>query len=218
MASIRQASLALKTAEDSNMTSQRNHIMIDIEALDVRPTAAIAAIGAVAFNPETGDVTDKLYCRVDIESSEQSGGTLGASTVKWWLRQSADVRAELICEEAVTVERALADLNLFVLRKGSFGDCIVWSKGTDYDFPILYSAMARAGIAPAWKYHQVRDVRTLLETLPLIGADSARAVPFEGAPHQALNDALHQARLVTFVWRGLAAMGTVHNNTMMERA
>lgn len=199
------------------MTSQRNHIMIDIEALDVRPTAAIAAIGAVAFNPETGDVTDKLYCRVDIESSEQSGGTFGASTVKWWLRQSADVRAELICEEAVTVERALADLNLFVLRKGSFGDCIVWSKGTDYDFPILYSAMARAGIAPAWKYYQVRDVRTLLETLPLIGADSARAVPFEGAPHQALNDALHQARLVTFVWRGLAAIGTVHANAMTER-
>jgi len=218
MASTRRTLLALKTAEDSNMTSQRNHIMIDIEALDVRPTAAIAAIGAVAFNPETGDVTDTLYCRVDIESSERSGGTIGASTVKWWLRQSADVQAELICEETVTIERALADLNLFVLQKGSFGDCIVWSKGTDYDFPILYSAMAHAGVAPAWKYHQVRDVRTLLETLPLIGADSARTIPFEGAPHQALNDALHQTRLVTFVWRGLAAMGTVHANTMMERA
>ncbi|MBR7276818.1 3'-5' exoribonuclease domain-containing protein, partial [Klebsiella pneumoniae] len=32
------------------------HLMIDLETMDNKPTAAITAIGAVLFNPETGEM------------------------------------------------------------------------------------------------------------------------------------------------------------------
>lgn len=189
------------------MIKSNNHIMIDIEALDIRPTAAIAAVAAVAFDPESGEVAEKFYCRVDIGSSEKHGGTFGADTVKWWLRQPADARAELTCEEGETLTNAMANLNLFVLRQGAFGECIVWSKGTDYDFPILYHAMAQLGVRPAWNYLRVRDVRTLLEMIPVVGIDVGSAMPFNGTAHHALDDSLHQVKLVSLVWSELSSIG-----------
>lgn len=36
------------------------HLMIDLETMDNKPTAAITAIGAVLFNPETGEMGNIL--------------------------------------------------------------------------------------------------------------------------------------------------------------
>lgn len=188
------------------MTNQRNHIMIRITALDSRPSAAIAAIAAVAFNPETGEVSARMFCRVDIESSQHEGGTIDASAVKWWLRQTAEARAEFVSDDSVVLREALAKLNLFVLRQGAFGNCPVWFKNLDNDAPIIYSAMASIGIAPTWKYAHAHHVSTLLEFIP----PARTPFYYDTASLNLLDDALHQVRLITDAWRAMSAMNAAY--------
>lgn len=202
------------------MINQRNHIMIRVTALDSRPTAAIAAIAAVAFNPETGATTDQMYCPVDIESSQREGGTIGASTVQYWLRQSAEARTELLSDVSLDLREALARLNLFVLRQGEFGNCPVWFKSLDNDASIIYSAMASTGIAPAWQYAHAHHVSTLLEFIP----PARYSVYYDCASVSLLDDALHQVHLITSTWRALSAMNATYltsvpdHRAIMERS
>ena len=50
-------------------------IMIDMETLDVLPSATVLSIGAVKFDPFGDDVKDprceKFYVRVDIDSCDR---------------------------------------------------------------------------------------------------------------------------------------------------
>ncbi|EJE0690466.1 3'-5' exoribonuclease, partial [Salmonella enterica subsp. enterica serovar Newport] len=72
------------------------HLMIDLETMDNKPTAAITAIGAVLFNPETGEMGETFYRRISLTSSVDYDCTMGADTVLWWLRQSIEAKSEII--------------------------------------------------------------------------------------------------------------------------
>ncbi len=181
------------------------HIMLDLETMDKTPTAAIVAIGAVAFDFDTGTLGRRFYQRVDIESSQQCGGTIGADTVKWWLRQSAEARSEIATDDAVHIRQALGGLGCFILRNSPHPDAFIWAKGTDFDIPIITSAMDRIGLVPTWKFWNVRDVRTLEHAARDAGMDLRAAVPFEGERHNALHDAIHQAKTIIHIWQQLMA-------------
>jgi hypothetical protein len=191
------------------MINQLNHITIRVTALDARPSAAIAAIAAVAFNPETGAIADQMYCSVDIESSQREGGTIDASAFKYWLRQSAESRSELLSDVSLELREALTKLNLFVLRQGEFGSCPVWFKNLDIDAPIIYSAMAAAGIAPAWQYAHAHHVSTLIEFIPVVVHGGCITI-CDRTSQNLLNDALHQSQLITSAWRALSAMNAAY--------
>lgn len=180
-----------------------NHIMLDLETMDNKPTAAIVAIGAVVFDPDNGTLGKRLYLRVNLEDSQKHGGTLSAETVKWWLRQSAEARAELVTEDSLTISRALGELQCFILRHCSMNKMRIWAKGMDFDLPIIYSALDRSCLPPVWSYWNVRDVRTLTEVATAAGIDFRTAVPREGIAHNALDDAIHQAQTVNYVWKSL---------------
>ncbi len=139
------------------------HIMLDLETMDTKPTAAIAAIGAVAFDLTTGTLGKQFYQRVDIESSQQRGGTIGANTVKWWLRRSAEARSEVVADNAVSIEWALNEFSCFILRNNTLQTvdnsqwCIrkgvrIWAQGTDFDLPIITTAMQRINMQVPWDY------------------------------------------------------------------
>ena len=72
----------------------KQHVMLDLETMGTGPTAAITAIGAVAFSVEAG-ITDTFYKKVDLESSVRNGGTMDPGTVIWWLGQSDAARKEM---------------------------------------------------------------------------------------------------------------------------
>ena len=151
------------------------HVMIDIEALDKKPTAAIVSLAAAVFDPMTGRVDASMYRTVNIESSEAAGGTIGADTVKWWFKKSREVQAAVLSEQAVQLGVALADLNLFVLAYCDADSVKVWARGTDYDMPIISHAMQSLGIRPVWNFWNVRDVRTVEEiSLMVCGYASRR--------------------------------------------
>ena len=69
--------------------------MIDLETLGTDPTAPIVAIGAVFFDPKTGELGVEFSATIDFESACERR-TPDASTIKWWLKQSDDARAKVI--------------------------------------------------------------------------------------------------------------------------
>jgi exodeoxyribonuclease VIII len=179
------------------------HIMIDIEAMDTASTAAIGAIAAVPFNPATGETGWQHYERVDIASSQNHGGTISAATVKWWLHRESEARAEIAIDDGAHICDVLITLNSRIKEMGE-PNVMIWTRGTDYDLPIIYSAMRRIGIEPAWKYWNARDVRSVEWQAKEYGCVvNSGIIPFEGQPHHALYDALHQIKTVHHIQRYL---------------
>ncbi|HBA8665562.1 TPA: 3'-5' exoribonuclease, partial [Escherichia coli] len=68
---------------------------------------------------------------------------------------------------------------------------------------ILRRSYERQEIPCPWRYHNDRDVRTIVELGKAIDFDARTAIPFEGVPHNALDDARHQAKQVSAIWQKL---------------
>ncbi|MBN3265401.1 3'-5' exonuclease [Pectobacterium brasiliense] len=176
-----------------------NHVMIDIETLGTNPNAPIASIGATFFNPATGELGEQFYCRVDFENDMLNGAVPDGATIKWWLRQSSDARAELICDDAdaVIVFRAVRDLNDWLTDNAdNLKSLKVWANSPSFDLVIMKSKFERLDLDIPWKYWNEQDVRTVKEVGRALGVDVS---PFTGTRHNALHDAVNQAALVSSV-------------------
>jgi hypothetical protein len=72
----------------------KNDIMIDMETLDVLPTATILTIGAVKFDPFGDELAEpsmeKFYVKVDVDSCDRLGCTISQDTLNWWSNQSKE--------------------------------------------------------------------------------------------------------------------------------
>lgn len=186
----------------------RTDVMIDLETLDTSPDAAIVQIGAVAFCANGGDPATpidelldqapKLHLHVSLATAVAAGGTIGADTVLWWLRQSDAARAEFATPEALTLEDALADLADW-WRTYADAEARLWGNGADFDPVILGRSYDRLGLVRPWVRWNVRCFRTLrAENLGV-------AFQRRGVAHNALDDAISQAGYVLAVRRAALA-------------
>ena len=171
------------------------HIMIDLETLGRSQEAAFVTIGAVYFDPETGEIGDTFYKRVDLSTSIRAGRKLDGDTIVWWFQQEEAARKELFGPDALPYDEALDALETFVVR-----GAMVWSNGATFDIAILENAYQQAHRRTPWKFRNVWDVRT-------IGRICKGHVPkpaFEqGTKHNALDDAIFQAHWVSKQWQYL---------------
>ena len=112
-------------------------IMIDLETLDVLPTATILTIGAVKFDPFGDDVNEnkceKFYVRVDVDSCDRIGSTVSQATLDWWSSQSQEAQNEAFDPaNRIPIEDAMTQLYKFC-----WGAKRVWSHGAGFDVIIL---------------------------------------------------------------------------------
>ena len=173
-------------------------VMIDLETLDVLPTATILTIGAVKFDP-MGDMTnaEKLYIKVDIDSCDAIGGTVSPSTLEWWGQQSKEAQDDAFDpNNRVSIEEALNQLYKFC-----WGAKRVWSHGVGFDLIILEHYFRKIEKAVPWKFWEMRDTRTLFD----IGINPERAAV---TAHNALADAVDQALGVQKVYTTLRSSTT----------
>lgn len=160
-------------------------IMLDLEAFDTAPDAAIVAIGAVSFDMQAGRIESEFYQRVSLSSSCRVGGTISPDTVMWWLRQSQESRDELSGESA-SIQYALA---LFSAWIGENNDGVrVWGNGAAFDNVILRRTYERCEMQPPWQWWNDRCYRTARDIMPPVDIP-----PFSGVRHNALDDARSQA-------------------------
>lgn len=172
-----------------------NNIMIDIETLDNKPTAAIVSIAAAFFDPRTGEIGSTNYILVDFADAQGEGATIGADTIKWWMKQNSCARHEIISAIGLPLAASLDRLNDFCNFCDDPEDLKIWARGTDFDLTVIYHSMRLTRISPVWNFWNVRDVRTVAEiALTICGHSSMRTVLEH--PHHAMTDVINQiARL-----------------------
>lgn len=178
-----------------------NHVMVDLEGMSTHNNAAIVSIGAVAFEPSTGEIGPTFYQVVDLPSCQSAGLHIDADTVIWWMKQSSEARSAIVAD-GVNLRRALHDLNYFA--EDSLTENVqVWGNGVDYDNVILRNAYIAVDLEPFWKHWNNRCVRTIVELGRNTGIDPKTTLPFVGVLHNSLDDAIHQAKYVSIIHQHL---------------
>lgn len=181
------------------------HLMVDIEAFGKKADSPIVSIGAVFFDPSTGNTGSEFYKVISLESAMASGGVPDASTIIFWLKASPEARSELVMDDAIPLDDALLQLNEFIGENAVNGpDSVqVWGNGATYDNVLLEASYDRTGIPCPWKFWNNRDVRTIVELGKAVGCKPRYEIPFDGEPHKAISDALHQVKYVSAIWQRL---------------
>lgn len=168
------------------------HISVDIETLGTQPGSAVISLGAVVFDPLTGQLGESFY--VSFNATCMFGFTTDQGTVDWWKDQSDAAKSNLSVNN-MSLETGLIRFHHWWKEVES--DCELgdyarfWAKPPSFDEVLLDAAYKIAGIKTPWHYRAPRCVRTLLDIAGI------KERPMEGIPHYALDDAVHQALVVS---------------------
>lgn len=161
------------------------HIMLDLETMGTGNSAAIIAIGAVAFDKD--GVGNGFYSQVSLKSSVAAGMEIDADTVLWWLQQSDAARSAFTDNaNATSLAQSLMDFSEFYTRSCGLG-LGVWGNGATFDNIAIGNAYRLTGIKRPWSFRQDRCYRTVRDLYPKLD------LPMGGTAHNALDDARYQA-------------------------
>ncbi|MDQ3273757.1 MAG: 3'-5' exoribonuclease [Actinomycetota bacterium] len=181
--------------------------MLDLETLDTCPTALVTAIGAVMFDPYSTYIGHKFYAvTTDWPCQQRKGRTISGDTVAWWLEQSDEARKALASPPFGVALSTHAALNGFCeFFDGHGGDTDVWGNGADFDNVILGSLYGSFNLTRPWTYSKNRCFRTI-NSLPKskLFVKPER----EGTHHNALDDAVYQARVLQAIFADQRAQRT----------
>jgi len=186
-------------------------VMIDLETLDTKPSAAILTIGAIKFDPFGDDLhnksCEKLYIKVDLDSCDKLGLTTSQSTIDWWSQQSKEAQDEAFSTEGrIPIHEAMTKLYKFC-----WGAQRVWSHGAAFDIVICENVFAKLEKMVPWNFWQVRCTRTLFD----IGINPERPPVLA---HHALEDAWNQAVGVQNVMRTLRTSSKINGDYIQPYA
>lgn len=179
-----------------------NNVMIDIETTGTAHHSAITSAAAAVFNPLTGEILAEEYVKFNWkEDCRICGGKIDADTVEWWLKKSAEARAELITSDnQLSSDDALMRIFEFIQKHCDEEPVYVWAKSPSFDLSLIKDAAERCcitrGMIP-WKFWNERDVRTI----EALAAQFNFPLPYGKADvsHHALQDVRGQIRNVAAV-------------------
>ncbi|EKM6115048.1 3'-5' exoribonuclease [Escherichia coli] len=192
----------IKANGHHNLTSTSRagiHLMLDLETMGKNPDAPIISIGAIFFDPQTGEMGPEFSKTIDLETA---GGVIDRDTIKWWLKQSREAQSAILTDE-IPLDDALLQLREFIDENSGEFFVQVWGNGATFDNVILRRSYERQGIPCPWRYTNDRDVRTMVALGLVMDFDARTTIPFEGERHNALNDARYQAKYVSAIWQKL---------------
>lgn len=172
--------------------------MIDLETLATTADAVIMSIGAVRFDMDGTVYPATFYASVSVDSNLERGRKISESTLIWWMGQSPEAQ-RVFNEPKTPLASALQELAEWVERGGTPVE--IWSNGASFDIPMLEHAYTQHDLAVPWPHWASRCVRTY-KNLP--GAnDIVAGIKIVGTAHNALDDAIHQARQVIAIHKAL---------------
>lgn len=174
------------------------HVMLDIETLGTKPGCVVLTVGAVAFDPTTGQTSHPFYEAIEFKDAVLTGMVVEPDTYAWWQQQDAEARRQAFAG-GQTLD---AVVSAFTSWSRGLSVDHWWAQGADFDFPIWEAAIKTSRGKVPWRFWQKRDTRTLYS---VAGFDS-KNMPRDGTYHNALDDCMHQVRCVHESYRmiGLA--------------
>ena len=163
------------------------NVTFDLETLGTTYNAPIVQIAAVKFK-DSGTVVDRFTRDIDYKTLEPLGFEMTYSTVFWWLSQPVQaIKSVFNKKHSVSLQKALLDLQKWLGPEAK--EYYYWSHAS-FDFPILQNAYNKLSMQNPIPYHKGRDIRTLQHF-------AQQKVVRKGTHHNALDDCLYQAELVS---------------------
>ncbi|HGC2763574.1 TPA: 3'-5' exoribonuclease, partial [Escherichia coli] len=147
------------------------HLMIDLETMGTNTNAPIVVIGAVFFDPQTGEIGPVFYIVISLTDAMNTGAVPDGGTIKWWLKQSSEARAAILTGQ-VKLKDSLSRFREFINEYSDEKFVQVWGNGATFDNAILRTSYERLDIPCPWRYHNDRDVRTIVELGKTIDFDA----------------------------------------------
>ena len=172
--------------------------MVDIETMSQNiNNGMIVSIAIKSFERTGKDPVSpiKRVWYIDMDDSERFSRKKSEETIRWWM-EHPDAYAELYAHrhERQGFREVMCDLyNLLVVLHLKY-ELYVWSKGIDFDFPMLESSFRAAGIKGdvPYDYWRKRDVRSVVSAFEMLGYQQER----KDAAHDAISDVEQQIREV----------------------
>lgn len=175
-----------------------NELMLDIETLGVRPRSIIVSIGAVVFQRHGAVLAHEFYANVEARTqASEYGLTTDESTLAFWNKpenQTARKRLEKN-PKPIRLPDALEKLSKFYREHRCER---IWSHGAPFDVVLVEEAMRACNWHDSkipWRFHDVRDTRTLFELVFKLPERDLKKYP----KHEAVADAKYQAVCVQHV-------------------
>lgn len=172
-------------------------IMVDLETFGVDPDCVVVAIGAVAFgrHADPGIHGPTYYAVLNTAGQQERGRKFRSDTVSWWLHQDTAARLAIANPTHATYD-ALREFTDFILQ---FDKPTIWGNGAAFDNVILKSLFKSYGLEAPWSHRQDRCYRTFVAE-----ASFKDDLTRHGTYHNALDDALHQMRVMQTITRNRA--------------
>lgn len=164
-------------------------IVVDLETLGTKPNSGILAIGATTL-----DLKYTFYRTIKKSSLDFYGFGYSLDTMKWWNEQPSHVREEAF-NGTTQIREALKEFQswLYVVCKDK--DPLIVGNGAAFDNVILKHAYDRLDLSVPWTYKNDFCYRTLRKVL----GDRIKEPDFLGDKHNALADAIHEARVLNLM-------------------
>lgn len=192
------------------------HVMLDLETAGLRPNALILTIGMVWFDPTKSDVeqneADRLYIPLDFEALREIGGfTEDASTAEWWSEQSDKAFEAAWKGPRSNIYLSAGNVLGFLMRHKCEG---VWGNGAAFDnalmrhfFSQVKNHMIETGNTPRlpveWNSYKLDRCYRTLRAMFDDKFTGYALPPFEGVEHNALDDAIYQAKCAQIMMKKL---------------
>ena len=167
-----------------------NELMIDIETSGNKPGCKVLSLGAFGFDKNGNQV--EFYRRLDTKSQIAQGLEDDVGTMMWWNQQGKEAFEEAFGGDTDPI-KGIADFKQWVMQNfktGKFDKFKAWSRGIDFDFPIMNRFFAAFGFNGCpWQFWQQYDYRTVANLFPVIKSAEGNELK-----HSALEDAKAQMR------------------------
>lgn len=176
--------------------------MIDIETAGTTARAPVIDIGCVAIRDGALVASHRYQINI-IEYDTRYRGQFDVDLqcmVDFWSNQPVTTRNNVFgglnvgrsWSQHSTISVALHNLSLFLDSQTNKKH--IWAKPPQFDLVILRHAYQVVGLTPAWHFREERCFRTLLDENKHLVPDLEN-FPSVGMEHNALDDALYQAKL-----------------------
>lgn len=164
-------------------------VSLDIETLGTEEGAIVLSIGAVEFDTQSDKMFDTFYVNICTISSLNHGLKHDERTVAWWNDQERETAYHMLLEDQRPLPTALLMLSDWLARIGPQN---IWAKPPKFDCGLLEAAYRAANIPVPWDHRKPLCVRTAIR----MSGINEKEIPFSGTEHNALDDAIHQAKIV----------------------
>ena len=187
-----------------------NDVMIDLETLGQEAGAVITSISAVKFNIITGETGEEFSQAITLKSSLEYGLSIDPDTVMWWMQQGDDSRNKLVLDNANAkhLSSVLYAFAFWLVEGDKSGGGVklindniqVWGRGPRFECALLSAAYKVGGYnRTPWNFRNERCVRTIEMFNPKLKKNT----PFIGILHNGIDDAKHQIKYVSSIYRQL---------------